>query len=99
MDEVKVIWTTLAISQRNKIFEYWNKRNKSILYSKRLNLLIYEKIDLLQLNPLAGEEIEDFHPEFYILKNTGWSTKLKNKTSISFLFGTVDKIQKNYSKF
>lgn len=61
MDAVKVIWTTLEIRQRNKIFEYWNKRNKSILYTKKLNLLIYEKIDLLKLNPFAGEEIEDFN--------------------------------------
>ena len=54
-----VVWTNLAINQRNKLFAYWNKRNKSILYSKRLNLLIYEKINLIQchLSKIAGSRL------------------------------------------
>lgn len=79
MDAVKVIWTTLAISQRNKIFEYWNNRNKSILYSKRLNLLIYEKIDLLQLNPFASEEIEDFHARILHFEKYGLVYKIEKQ--------------------
>lgn len=59
MDELKVIWTKIAVSQRNEIFAYWNKRNKNSNFSKKLNLLIYEKIDLLKIFPLTGVEIQD----------------------------------------
>ncbi|GGG52387.1 type II toxin-antitoxin system RelE/ParE family toxin [Epilithonimonas arachidiradicis] len=61
MDEVKVIWTTLARKQRNAIFDYWNNRNKSNRYSIKLNLTIYQKIDLLKSNPLSGIET-NFEP-------------------------------------
>lgn len=29
MDALKLFWTSTAIKQRNHIFDYWNKRNKS----------------------------------------------------------------------
>jgi len=54
MDEIKVIWIQIAIEQRNKIFEYWNNRNKSNNYSKKLNLIAYEKIDLIKSSPFVG---------------------------------------------
>lgn len=54
MDEIEIIWTKLAIVQRNKVFEYWNNRNKNKVYSQKLNNTIYKKIDLLKSNPLAG---------------------------------------------
>lgn len=60
MDEIRIIWTQTAIRQREKIFEYWNNRNKSNSYSKRINSVLYKKIDFLKSNPLIGIEIEDF---------------------------------------
>ena len=59
MDELKIIWTKIAILQRNEVFAYWNKRNKSTDFSKKINLLIYEKIDLLKNFPLTGVEIQN----------------------------------------
>lgn len=59
MDELKIIWTKIAISQRNEVFAYWNKRNKSTDFPKKINLLIYEKIDLLKNFPLTGVEIQN----------------------------------------
>lgn len=59
MDEIKVIWTQIAIEQRNKIFEYWNNRNKSNNYSKKLNLIAYEKIDLIKSSPFVGVKIRN----------------------------------------
>lgn len=58
MDEIRIIWTNIAVNQRNHIFQFWNTRNKSKNYSIRLNNLIYEKIDLLKTNSLCGIEIE-----------------------------------------
>lgn len=59
MDEIKVIWTKIAIKQRNEIFDYWNNRNKNNRYSKQLNLKIYRKIDQLKKFPNTGVEIEN----------------------------------------
>lgn len=59
MDELKIIWTKIAISQRNEVFAYWNKRNNNTDFSKKINLLIYEKIDLLKNFPLTGVEIQN----------------------------------------
>ena len=61
MDEVKIVWTTLARRERDAIFDYWNKKNKSNNDSKKLNLIIYQKIDLLKSNPFIGIET-DFKP-------------------------------------
>jgi hypothetical protein len=47
MDEIKVIWTKIAVQQRNEIFDYWNNRNKNNRF-KQLNLKIYRKIDQLK---------------------------------------------------
>ncbi len=55
MDEVKkVVWTTIALKQRNYIFEYWNLKNKSKNYSVKLNLKIKERVILLKHFPEIG---------------------------------------------
>lgn len=55
MDELKVFWTQTAKRQRDHIFDYWNTRNKSKSYSKKLNLAIIEKIQLLKTHPEMGK--------------------------------------------
>lgn len=55
MDEIKkIIWTEIAFKQRNTIFEYWNDRNKSKNYSKKLNTKIKEQTALLKSFPEIG---------------------------------------------
>ena len=57
MDVVrKLKWTSTALRQRNRVFDYWNKRNKSDLYSKKLNLKIKERTALLKSYPELGME-------------------------------------------
>ena len=36
MARLKILWTSTALKQRNHIFKYWNERNKSNSYSKKL---------------------------------------------------------------
>tara|TARA_R110002072_G_scaffold75921_1_gene178422 strand:- start:624 stop:761 length:138 start_codon:yes stop_codon:yes gene_type:complete len=43
MDELTIVWALTALKQRNQVFKYWNLRNNSNAYSKRLNLKIKEK--------------------------------------------------------
>ncbi|MBK3520069.1 type II toxin-antitoxin system RelE/ParE family toxin, partial [Carboxylicivirga marina] len=58
MAQLKVYWTLTAIKQRNHIFAYWNKRNKSSTYSQKLRLGIKERINLIKDNPEIGKPTE-----------------------------------------
>ena len=51
----KVTWTVRAQNDRKEILEYWNTRNKSNLYSKKLNGLIKESLVLIAKYPLIGK--------------------------------------------
>ena len=58
MDELTIFWTQTAKRQRDSIFEYWNDRNKSTEYSKKLNLSIGERTKLLKSHPEMGKETD-----------------------------------------
>jgi toxin YoeB len=55
MARLKIVWTITAINQRNAVFEYWNNRNKSTVFSRKLNFKIKERLVLLLTNPLLGK--------------------------------------------
>lgn len=40
----KIVWTLEALESRLTIFSYWNNRNKSTLYSQKLNILFKEAL-------------------------------------------------------
>lgn len=78
MAKLNLFWTKTAIKQRNHTFEYWNNRNKSNSYSKKLNKSIKERTELLKSKPDLGKKTE--------FKNTraislGHYTVLYRKTS------------------
>lgn len=77
MDEIKIIWTKITIKQRDEIFNYWNNRTKTNNYSKKLNLKIYSKIDLLKLFPYAGIEIENENARILHFENYSLVYKIK----------------------
>ncbi len=47
----KIIWSLNAIQSRKEIFNYWNERNKSTVYSKKLHLLFLDAIEIIALYP------------------------------------------------
>jgi toxin YoeB len=55
MAQLKIVWTITAINQRNAVFEYWNSRNKSTVFSRNLNSKIKERLMLLLTNPYLGK--------------------------------------------
>ena len=58
MDVLKIVWTATALQQRNFIFHYWNERNKSNLYSKKLNSSLKQRIENLKTHPNIGKPTE-----------------------------------------
>lgn len=67
MDELKIMWTEVALKQRNLIFEYFNRRNDSTAYSKKINSQIKYQIQLIKSQPNIGKMIKntDFRNVFF----------------------------------
>ena len=50
----KIVWTIEAIQERDSVFKYWNERNHSDRYSKKLRALIREALDTVRRHPQIG---------------------------------------------
>jgi hypothetical protein len=55
---LKIVWSIDAQISRRSIFEYWNKRNKSRVYSNKLNLLFNDSIKQFSLLYEIGKPTE-----------------------------------------
>ena len=53
---MKVEWIEAAKDNAKQIFEYWNNRNKSKKYSRKLFRQFKEAANILKKFPLAGRE-------------------------------------------
>jgi len=50
----RIIWSKRAQTDRKSIFSYWNNRNKSNFYSKKLNKLFVKATELIAIYPQIG---------------------------------------------
>jgi len=50
----RLIWSTNAQNDRIEIFGYWNNRNKSKIYSRKLNEIFREHIEIILRYPDIG---------------------------------------------
>ncbi|MCX6226078.1 MAG: type II toxin-antitoxin system RelE/ParE family toxin [Bacteroidia bacterium] len=50
----RIVWSRRAHVDRLEIIQYWNTRNKSYGYSRRLNGLIVENLRLISKYPMIG---------------------------------------------
>jgi len=53
----QIIWTPTAQNDQFDIFDYWNNRNKSNLYSKKLNKLFQEHLAIISKHPEIGVKL------------------------------------------
>ena len=53
---IKINWSEKAQQDRREIFTYWNARNKSTEYSKKLNILFKRRLNYLKEFPTMGRE-------------------------------------------
>ena len=51
----EIVWSKRALTERFQILEYWINRNKSSRFSKKLDNLFLQKIELLTLRPFIGK--------------------------------------------
>jgi plasmid stabilization system protein ParE len=55
---VKIVWSRRALEDRKRIFSYWNERNKSPLFSNKLNLLFKQTLSLVSKYPYLGKQTD-----------------------------------------
>ena len=82
MDGLTLFWTQTAIKQRNYTFEYRNKRNKSRLYSQKLNLAIRGRTELLKQLPEMGKPTNYKNTRAIILGHYSILYKIQHKKII-----------------
>ena len=51
----KIVWSSKAQRDRKEILSYWNERNKSTLYSRKLNFLFNDATDSISKFPNIGK--------------------------------------------
>jgi plasmid stabilization system protein ParE len=51
----RIIWTNTAKQARRDILQYWINHNKSKAYSKKLSILLREKISLIKSQNYIGK--------------------------------------------
>lgn len=54
----KITWTQKAQDERKEILEYWKNRNKSTIFSIKLNKLIIETLHKITLQPNTGKNTD-----------------------------------------
>lgn len=50
----RLIWSVEARNSRKNIFDYWNNRNKSKVYSRKLNFLFNDNLKIVLQLPEFG---------------------------------------------
>ncbi|HLS29497.1 MAG TPA: type II toxin-antitoxin system RelE/ParE family toxin [Flavobacteriaceae bacterium] len=91
----QIIWPRRAQTDRKEILKYWNKRNKSNIYSKKLNNLFKEAARLISKYPEIGKQTDDKNTRIKIARDY-LIYEVDQEYRLLFLqFGTADKIHKD----
>jgi plasmid stabilization system protein ParE len=92
----QIIWSSLAHLDRFQILEYWINRNKSNGYSKRLNQIFEDTVDLISRHPKIGKETDVPNVRIKIVQDY-YFTYRETETTIEIL--TIWDSRQNPIKF
>ena len=92
----QIIWSRLAHLDRFQILEYWNNRNKSTVYSKRLNQIFEDTVELISKHPKIGKDTDIPNVRIKIVKDY-FFTYCETETTIEIL--TIWDSRQDPSKF
>jgi toxin YoeB len=65
----RLIWSIEARTSRKSIFDYWNNRNKSKVYSNKLNKLFKENLFIVTKLPHFGNPTKHEDTKFIIVSH------------------------------
>jgi plasmid stabilization system protein ParE len=69
MVQRKVKWSLNAINDKLTIYEYWNNRNGSILYAKKLELHFSDNVSVLRKYPESGRQTDEKDIWYKVVKD------------------------------
>lgn len=69
MAKRKIVWTQKANFERKDILEYWINKNKSKIYSMKLNKLFIESLKILSEHPNIGRQTSDNNTRVRIVRD------------------------------
>lgn len=85
----KIIWSRRAQNDRFAIFDYWNKRNKSKTYSKKLNKLFIAAVEFVAIHPNTGKLTERKNVRIKFVSHFALLYKVKiNQIDVLSVFDT-----------
>ncbi|GAB4246198.1 MAG: hypothetical protein Tsb0034_25090 [Ekhidna sp.] len=82
----KVVWTQTAYSQKIAVLDYWNKKNGSNSYSRKLEDAVNNAIELLQKFPHLGVKTQLANVRVKVIKNYLLIYRLSDDTIYVLLF-------------
>lgn len=65
----QIVWSLKAQEDRKEILMYWNQRNKSLEYSRKLNHLFKKAVNLISEYPEIGKLTNDKNARIKIVRN------------------------------
>jgi len=65
----QVVWSLRAQSDRKQILDYWRLRNRSNTYSRKLNQVFKESVEIIRDFPIIGKLTEDDNVRVKIIKD------------------------------
>ena len=92
----QVIWTNRAIKDRRNILEYWIKRNKSKVYSLKLNQIFINTIELISRCPKIGKNTNNPEIRIKIVKDYFFTYR---ETEVSIEIMTIWDSRQDSGKF
>lgn len=75
----RIVWSKRAQLDRKAIFSYWNKRNKSNYYSKKLNQLFIDATELIAIHPLIGKKTNKKNVQIKFIRQFAILYEIKEK--------------------
>ncbi len=64
-----VIWSAPAQKDIKEIITYWNNRNKSNTYSRKLRNIIRDKLELIKIFPLIGIQTDHQDVRCFVIRD------------------------------
>ena len=95
----QIIWTISAQTERREILEYWVKRNKSKIFSKKLNKLIITNLREIGKNPLIGRKTDIADVRVKIIRDYLIFYEITPKSIFVLSIANPDSIHPNRSKW
>ena len=92
----RIIWSRLAHLDRFQILEYWIDRNKSNIFSRRLNQIFEDTAELISKHPKMGKETDVLNVRIKIVQ-VYFFTYRETETTIEIL--TIWDSRQDPSKF